>query len=78
MINAGIREDDILVVDSSITPTNNKIVVAAIDGDLTVKRLRYVNNKVLLYPENEKYSPIEVNNKELNIWGVVTFVIHQA
>ncbi len=78
MIGAGINEDDILIVDSSITPTHNKIVVAAVDGDLTVKRLYYQKGKVLLCPENEKYSPIEVKNKEFNIWGVVTFVIHQT
>jgi DNA polymerase V len=78
MIDAGIREDDILVVDSSIVPTHNKIVVAAVDGDLTVKRLCFNMGKVLLCSENKKYSPIEVKNKELNIWGVVTFVIHKA
>ena len=78
MTDAGINEDDILVVDSSIAPNHNKIVVAAVDGDLTVKRLHYEKGKVLLYPENSKYSPIEIKGKDLNIWGVVTFIIHQT
>lgn len=78
MINAGINEDDILIVDSSVEPTHKKIVVAALDGDLTVKRLHCKEGKVILLPENGKYSPIETENKDLNIWGVVTFVIHQA
>lgn len=78
MIDAGIKEDDILIVDASITPIHNKIVVTAVDGDLTVKRLYYKNGKVLLCPENNKYSPIEIRNNDLNVWGVVTFVIHQA
>lgn len=78
MIDAGINEDDILIVDSSIEPSHNRIVVAAIDGDLTVKRLYYKRGKILLCPANEKYSPLEVQSDSLNIWGVVTFVIHQA
>src|SRR3989338_8591545 len=71
MIDAGINEDDILVVDSSITPTHNKIVIAAVDGELTVKRLSCEKGQVLLCPENSKYSPIEVKSQDLNIWGVV-------
>ena len=78
MIDAGIKEDDILIVDSSIEATNKKIVVAAIDGALTVKRLIYKEDKILLCPENSKYSPIQIHNNDLNIWGVVTFVIHKT
>ena len=77
MIDAGINEDDILIVDSSLEAIHNKIVVAAVDGELTVKRLHYKENKVMLCPENVRYSPIQLENKDLNVWGVVTFVIHQ-
>lgn len=77
MINAGIHENDILVVDRSITPVTGKIVVAAIDGQLTVKRLHKTNEKLFLMPENQEFEPIEVREgSEVYIWGVVTNVIH--
>jgi DNA polymerase V len=77
MIGAGIHDNDILVVDRSITPSNGKIVVAAIDGQLTVKRLNKKNNKLFLMPENQQFDPIEVKEgSEIYIWGVVTNVIH--
>ncbi len=79
MINAGIHENDILIVDRSITPANGKIVVAAIDGQLTVKRLDMKENTLFLMPENEDFQPIEVKEgHEVYIWGVVTNVIHSV
>ena len=80
MINAGIQSNDILIVDRALTPIDNKIVVARIDGELTVKRLRIdANNKVLLVAESADYAPIEITSSmDFEIWGVVTFVIHQA
>lgn len=77
MIDAGIHENDILVVDRSITPQSGKIVVAAIDGQLTVKRLNKQNETLWLMPENPEFAPIEVKEgSEVYIWGVVTNVIH--
>lgn len=78
MINAGIYENDILIVDRSLTPTDGKIVIVAIDGQLTVKRLKkQVNGCILLLPENPNYKPIEIQEgSDLHIWGVVTNVIH--
>jgi DNA polymerase V len=77
MIGAGIHQDDILVVDRSLTPVSGKIVIAAVDGQLTVKRLEKSDNKFFLMPENEKFAPIEVKEgSEVYIWGVVTTVIH--
>lgn len=79
MINAGIHENDILIIDRSITPTDGKIVIVAIDGHLTVKRLKKIKDKILLIPENPAYQPIEINEgSELHIWGVVTNVIHSV
>lgn len=80
MLNAGIHENDILVVDRSITPSHGKIVIAAIDGQLTIKRLHKQNNdKFILMPDNENYAPIEVKEgSEVYIWGVVTNVIHSV
>lgn len=78
MINAGIQSGDLLVVDRSIEPGNGKIVIAAVDGELTVKRLSLKRGKTWLMPENSAFSPIEIKDEqEMVIWGVVTSVIHQ-
>ncbi len=78
MINASIQDGDILVVDKAIEPLNNKIVVANINGELTVKRLKIVGTKVYLLAENPNYKSIEINTiLDFTIRGVVTFVIHK-
>ena len=78
MLNAGIHENDILIVDRSIKPTHGKIVIAIIDGQLTVKRLHQPKNgKLTLMPDNPDFAPIELKEgNEVSIWGVVTNVIH--
>ena len=79
MIKAGIHSGDILIVDRSIEPKNNKIVIAAIDGELTVKRLSYKPDGNYLQPENDNYSPIKIDeHNDLTIWGVVTNVLHSV
>ena len=79
MIKAGIHEDDILVVDRSIEPRHGKIVIAAVDGQLTVKRLHRKSGQTLLMPENDAYLPIKVrDDNDMVIWGVVTSVIHKV
>jgi DNA polymerase V len=77
MIDAGIFENDLLLVDRSLRPTHGKIVIAAIDSQFTVKRLRQQNNQLLLMPENGKFKPIIITpENEMLIFGVVTHVIH--
>ncbi len=77
MLGAGIHNGDLLVVDRSLTPTNQKVVVAVIDGEFTVKRFVKKDAKVLLVAENENYKPIEVTSEmDFQVWGVVTWVIH--
>ena len=80
MTGAGIHDNDILVVDRSLKPVHGKIVVAILDGEFTVKRLSragYAGGHLALLPENDDYPRIEVQEgQELEIWGVVTFVIH--
>lgn len=77
MIKAGIYDQDILIVDRSIEPIHGKIVVAAIDGGLTVKRLKIKNRSAFLMPENDDFQPIAVNPENgIYIWGVVVHVIH--
>jgi DNA polymerase V len=77
MIEAGIHSGDILVVDRSLTPKNDSIVIAVINGELLVKRLQKVKNKLYLYPENKNFKPIEItSDMSFDVWGVVAFVIH--
>lgn len=79
MTGAGIASGDMLVVDRSLEATHGKIVIAAINGELTVKRLSRTASGVQLLPENNQYQPIQITGDEdLVIWGVVTHVIHSA
>lgn len=78
MKDAGIMDGDILVVDRSIEPQDGKIVIAALDGELTVKRLSIKSTGTWLVPENDNYPPIPVReSSEVVIWGVVTATISQ-
>lgn len=77
MIDAGIHENDILIVDRSLTPMHGKVVIAVIQGQLTVKRLHRKGNTLFLMPANEEFSPIPITEEDdIHIWGVVTKVIH--
>ncbi len=78
MINAGIFDGDLMIVDKSLDPTPGKIVIAAINGDLTVKRYKLEGGKPYLFPENDQFKPIAIDEEEgIYIWGVVISVIHQ-
>lgn len=77
MIKVGIHPNDILIVDRSLTASNGKIVIASVDGELTVKRLRSETHRTQLIAENDAYPPIEITGEmDFRIWGVVTNVIH--
>jgi DNA polymerase V len=74
--NAGISNNDLLIIDRSLEPTNGKIAVCYIDGAFTAKRIQMKKNEVWLIPENENYQPIKVTEEnEFVIWGIVTHVI---
>ena len=76
MIDAGINDKDVLVVDRSLEPQNNKIAICFIDGEFTVKRILVEQDCLYLMPENPNYSPIKVTEEnQLIIWGMVTYVI---
>lgn len=76
MTGAGIDDGDILVVDRSATVTNGAIIIAALNGEFTVKRLEMRKKKVRLLPENPAYLPIEITPASgAEFFGVVTFVI---
>ncbi len=79
MVNANIYSGDLLVVDRSIMPKNNNIVIASIFGDLTVKKLKKKEKSFFLVSANEEYPNIEVKEEmECFIWGVVTYIIHET
>ena len=79
MRDAGIFDGDEIIVDRAITPVDGKIVVAAINGDLTVKRLRRIGRAVHLVAENPEFPAIILQEgEELCIWGVVTRVLHRV
>ena len=76
MQGAGLDDGDLLVIDRSLEPEDNKIAICFIDGEFTVKRLKVEKDCVYLMPENPKYQPIKVTeDNELIIWGVVTYVV---
>ena len=77
MINVGMHPNDIIIVDRSIKAISGSVVVAAIDGQFTVKILEKADGKIYLNPANPNFSKITIEeNMELIIWGVVTNVIH--
>ncbi len=79
MRDVGIFDGDEIIVDRAITPADGKIVVAAINGELTVKRLRRVGEAIHLQAENPEFPPIILQEgEELCIWGVVTRVLHRV
>ncbi|TYP99594.1 DNA polymerase V [Tenacibaculum adriaticum] len=79
MIGAGLDDNDLLVIDRSIEPTNNKIAVCFLDGEFTVKRLRVEGENVWLQPENPDYPIIKITEENnFVIWGIVTNVIKRV
>lgn len=77
MVGAGIHDGDILIIDRSIAPTDGHVVIATLDGQFTVKTLEKKRGKIRLLPANPDFEPIELKDEqELQIWGVVTNVIH--
>jgi DNA polymerase V len=77
MTGAGIFNGDLLIVDRSLDPVHGRVVIAEVDGQLTVKRLSKLDNRVLLESENESYPPIELQEgNEVVVWGIVTHVLH--
>jgi DNA polymerase V len=78
MQQAGIFDKDLLIVDRSLTPRHNDIVIAAVAGELTVKRLVVKLGQPWLYPANPNYKPIAIKEgSELYVWGVVVHAIHK-
>lgn len=78
MEDFGIRNSDILIVDRSIKPISGKIIIAAIDGQLTVKQLKIIGKNLSLIAGNPHYASIEITSEnDFYVWGVVSSVIHR-
>lgn len=76
MINEGIEEGDLLVIDRSLDPMDGDLAVCCVDGDFTLKRLKIESDRVWLIPANESFDPILVTeDNSFSVWGVVTYVI---
>ena len=79
MIGAGLDDNDLLIIDRSLEPENNKIAICFLDGEFTVKRLRVEKNEVWLQPENPDYPTIKITEENnFIIWGIVTNVIKKV
>lgn len=79
MVGAGIHPGDLLVVDRALNPQDGSVVVAEVDGELTVKRLRLRTGLPELHPENPAYPVLRFKDgQELRVWGVVTSTVHSV
>ena len=77
MINSGIYDKDLIIVDKSLTPKPGNIVIAMIEGEFTVKRFSIKNNKLYLKAENHNYPDFNFEDySDIHIWGVVIYSIH--
>ena len=79
MIDAGVEESDILVIDKALTPKDGDMAVCFVEGEFTLKYLRFHENGLTLMPANEKYPSIEIyEGSDFIMWGVVTYVIKKT
>ena len=77
MINSGIFDGDLMIVDRSLEVKSNSIVVAVINGEFTVKKIKKDSGNIYLIPDNKNYKPILLENSmDFQIWGIVTHTIH--
>ena len=78
MIDAGIHDGDVLIVDRSLEPSNGRIIIGVLHGEFTVKRIIQKGKRFFLQPENENFSPVEITgNSDFSVWGVVVYAIHK-
>ena len=77
MLNAGIKDKDLIIVDKSLRAKTGNIIIAMVDGEFTIKRLSIKNNELYLKAENHNYPDFNFkNNIDVQIWGVVIYSIH--
>ncbi len=79
MKDAGILDQDLLIIDRSKSPKHKQIVLAILNGEFTIKRLIFKEGKIYLWPENPQYRPILISSTDdFEVWGCVTYIIHKA
>ncbi len=79
MVDEGINDGDLLVIDKSVEPRNGSLAVCYIDGEFTLKRFHREGDKALLIPANKEFSPITVTaDNDFLIWGVVTYIVKKV
>lgn len=79
MIDAGVSDGDLLVVDRSLRPTEKSLNVCCIDGEFALKRIERLPDKLILHANNPEYKPIEVTSEmDFQVWGVVTYCIKKT
>ncbi len=77
MTGAGIHHGDILIVDRSLDAEPGRVVIAVLEGEMLVKRLRRIRGVPVLFAENANEPPLRISSEsEFSIWGVVTYVVH--
>lgn len=78
MIDAGIHDGDILIIDKSLEPKQTSVLVCLMDGEFTVKKIMKSNGDFYLMPQNKDFKPIKIEkNSNFRLWGVVTYCIHK-
>ncbi|MEO6904315.1 MAG: translesion error-prone DNA polymerase V autoproteolytic subunit [Bacteroidia bacterium] len=78
MVDAGIFDKSVIIVDSSLEAANGDIAVCIIDGEFTLKRISKVDDRLYLLPENNNFKPIEVKEgSTFSIWGILTWVLSE-
>ena len=79
MINDGVDDGDLLVIDRSVEPYENCLAVCFLDGEFTLKKVRLDGDDLLLVPANEKFKPIRVKkDNDFYVWGVVRYLIKRV
>lgn len=77
MIGSGIHSGDLLIVDRALEPADKSVVIAVVNGELTVKRICKRDGHLMLVPDNGNYEPLHITEcTNFEVWGVVTRVIH--
>ncbi len=78
MVDAGIQDGDLLVIDKALEPKEGTVAVCYLDGEFTVKRLTVQEEGVYLMPANAEFKPIRITEEnEFLVWGIVAYVIHK-
>jgi DNA polymerase V len=78
MVGAGVNVGDVVIVDRSVQPKNGSLIIAVVDGELLIRKLETSNNRTRLVTANKKLSSLDVTGAQLQVWGVVTYIIHKA